>query len=311
MNLSKPIFMGLCSLLIASEAFAAPAAAQRSCLNTKSGEVVMRRRCLSGEVRFTAAALQSMLQPGPAGATGAVGPQGPQGTQGERGPTGDIGPTGPMGPVGPKGDTGAAGLVGPMGPVGPKGDKGDTGAPGATGPMGPAGPIGVQGLIGATGAPGPIGPMGPTGPQGLRGVSAFEPLPSGVVLTGVIGGGAHATASGQEFNFLESTGAFLTQVFSNEMVVIKNNTAVDNNCNGGPCLNEQELFYSSMCNGTVNLPTAPPGWVCVYPASTSNLQDLIATSVPDGGSSYGFAVRGKSLATGKTLFRATWAYTAP
>lgn len=302
MNLSRPIFMGLCSLFIASEALAASTPTQRSCLNKKSGEVVMRRRCLSGEVRFTAAALQSMLQPGPAGATGAVGPQG---NQGERGPTGDIGPTGPMGPMGPKGEPGAAGLTGP---IGPKGDKGDAGATGATGPMGPAGPVGVQGLNGPSGAPGPIGPMGP---QGLRGVSAFEPLPSGITLTGVIGGGAHATAGSQEFSFLHSTGAFLTQVFSNEMVVIKNNTAVDNNCNGGPCLNEQELFYSSMCNGTVNLPTAPPGWVCIYPASTSNLQDLIATSVPDGGSSYGFSVRGKSLASGKTLFRATWAYTAP
>jgi hypothetical protein len=160
------------------------------------------------------------------------------------------------------------------------------------------------------GPQGPQGAVGPQGPQGIRGVSAFDWLPSGAVLRGVISGGAQATANSQYFRFSESLPGALTHILSNNTVVVKNNSVVDNNCQG-ECLHSSEIQYSDNCTGTIQAPTAPPGWLCIYPSSRTNVREITGLAVPDGGSAYGFEVRVKSMGSGEVKFQGVWAYTAP
>jgi hypothetical protein len=99
--------------------------------------------------------------------------------------------------------------------------------------------------------------------------------------------------------------------FGNELTEVKNNTVVDNECGGGPCLHEEELVYSNNCTGTFENPTASPGWICIYPQGASNADQIRGLAMPAGSSRYGFLVRWKNPSVGATYFRGVWAYTAP
>jgi hypothetical protein len=70
------------------------------------------------------------------------------------------------------------------------------------------------------------------------------------------------------------------------------------------------------CTGTTNVPTAPPGKVCLYVTDTGNYTDATATGVVIGqgqSSRYGFGIDGPSSpgGPGEVWVRGTWAYTAP
>jgi hypothetical protein len=70
------------------------------------------------------------------------------------------------------------------------------------------------------------------------------------------------------------------------------------------------------CDGTANVPTAPPGKVCLYVIETGNFTDGTATGVAIGSgqsSRYGFGIDGPSSpgGPGEVWVRGTWAYTAP
>lgn len=203
---------------------------------------------------------------------------------------GPQGETGPEGPAGPRGATGPQGLLGPSGPQG------------ATGPQGPAGQPGPSGASGAT---------GPQGPQGARGASAFSSIPSGTTIYGVIGLLARAEEGEAQWASSASMYGILPQALGNEQVVVANTSAISTQCNGSTCLHPDELPYTDLCSGSPEAPTAPAGWLCIYPAYATNAKGILGSALPSGNGRYGFLLRWTSKDSGSTSVRGTWAYTAP
>ena len=65
------------------------------------------------------------------------------------------------------------------------------------------------------------------------------------------------------------------------------------------------------CAGTLALPTAPAGTLCIYVAAATNAVDLQGLGI-GAGTPYGFKLTWDSgLAAGDTSVDAVWAYTAP
>jgi len=303
---------------IVTPTLAAAQASQVGCINTKSGELTMRKKCKSNEKKFSSTSMMPIIEDQvkkvavpqfnilssalPVMARDAAEDAVVNIKKGDKGDKGD------------QGIQGMQGMQGLQGLKGDKGDKGDQGIQGATGAVGVTGAQGPQGTPGIKGDKGDQGIQGATGAKGEKGdpgIGFWEYLPSGVTMRGVISGGAHATGSGQYFRVSESFPTTLTTPVGNNLVVIKNNVTVDNSCNGATCLHSQELTYSDWCTGSFSAPTASPGWVCIYPAANSNLYDLVGLAIPGDNSKYGFEVRGRSLASGSVSFHGVWAYTAP
>ncbi len=252
-----------------------------ACVRKSSGAVTVKARCNSAERKLSLATLQVSSQPGP------------QGFRGEQG------------------ISGLNGVNGLNGEKGEKGDRGDIGPAGATGPIGPMGPQGVAGVQGPIGSTGSTGPQGPAGPQGVRGVSAFNTIPSGTTVYGAVGGDFHSATANGEWGVTAAMLGIPPVSFSNNLVVVKNNLNVDNECGGASCLHSEELTYSQYCNGSVDAPSANPGWICIYPTQDTNASQVRAIALPNGDGSHGFTVKWVSAATGRTIFRGVWAYTAP
>lgn len=175
------------------------------------------------------------------------------------------------GPNGPKGTTGPRGPQGIQGIQGVKGDKGDTGATGATGPVGPI-----------TGT-----------------------LPSGVTLRGHFAIRL-ATVAAQRVDSFIAFG--FTLASAPTVNFIENGGAVPAGCTGG----------------TVGNPQAQPGNLCVYEGpSDTNLNTAAgsfsvfnAAGTADTADTFGAGLRATALngtagAPVDTLFRGTWAVTAP
>lgn len=262
------------TLIVPSLALAASSnRAMVACVSKNSGAVTIRAKCRPHESPLTFTNLvQSPSVASVKGEKGDMGPQGPQGIAGAQGP---------------KGDQGIPGV---------KGDHGDIGATGAQGPVGAQG---IQGLPGATGA------------QGPRGVSAFDVLPANTTIFGVIGADYTSSSAGSEWSALASLNGIPPVAFSNELVTIQNNVNVDNECDGASCLHTEELALSSNCTGSVDNPTAAPGWLCVYPIQDTNARVVRGYALPLGNGRFGFMVKWSAGAAGRTTFRAVWAYTAP
>lgn len=149
---------------------------------------------------------------------------------------------GARGPAGPKGATGATGPAGLAGP---------TGATGATGPAGAAGTQGTQG------AQGPQGPEGKQGPSGTTGFTAT--LPAGDTETGTWAFD-RTGESGVEKVSLSFPVPLETSLAEEDAHFIEGN--------GEEVFESEATGFvkakSSICLGTVEHPTAPPGNLCVY-----------------------------------------------
>jgi hypothetical protein len=67
------------------------------------------------------------------------------------------------------------------------------------------------------------------------------------------------------------------------------------------------------CTGSVDNPTAPPGYVCIYPSIAVSATVIEGgTGVSASGAKYGFMVDWNgTVANSQTSFRGNWAYTAP
>lgn len=187
--------------------------------------------------------------------------------------------------------------------AGAKGDKGEPGIPGAKG---------ADGQPGAPGAPGAVGA------QGARGASAFDTIPSGTTVRGVIGMG-----NGNATSFMWTTASLpapAPQSFALNDIIIADTPALLSECpNATPCLSAQEFAkVIGRCQGTPENPTAAPGTVCIYPTVWAGLRNATAGPVAGGANAssiYGFGIQWESPSTngqnGFSTLGAVWAYTAP
>ena len=197
--------------------------------------------------------------------------------------------------VGPRGRTGRTGPTGPQGDIGPEGQTG------SQGPSGPAGP------------PGPIGQTGPAGAAGQPGASAFDPIPSGATVYGVIGTG-NATPGNPFVWTTASLPAPAPAALSNSDLLIATTSGLSSACPTlSSCLSASQIARNnSACTGTAENPTAPAGKVCIYPRvwvfMTSAEAYIVGASDAET-TKYGFGVQWDS-SNGST-FGAVWAYTAP
>jgi hypothetical protein len=193
------------------------------------------------------------------------------------------------GPAGPVGATGATGATGPAGPPGPAGG-------GGVGPAGPPGPAGPTGETGAT------GPAGADGADGADGLSAFDTVPSGTTIHGVVGLDVDATAAGGDWGTLETMGMPGTAELTDDDVAINVDGWEDLGGNTAPTTTDADAD----CTGTPTNPTAPAGTVCIYVLHATNAQDLFGYGV---GSDQGFKLNFTNVLEGDSFVDATWAYT--
>lgn len=193
-----------------------------------------------------------------------------------------------------RGDSGERGPTGPIGLRGEQGSKGD------------AGPQGIQGFPGTLGDKGDQGGKGDTGE---RGSSAFDTIPSGTTVRGVI------TAQGVAFERVAvSFQAPIPKAILFDDVIRATTAALTAACvDITKCLDATEIDKDfTQCTGSAESPTAPAGTVCIYPITWSIVNGNSPTSSHpfEGISSlYGFQLT-PSMGH-QSRFEAVWAYTAP
>lgn len=141
-------------------------------------------------------------------------------------------------------------------------------------------------------------PAGPQGLQGAPGRSALEPLRSGEMIRGVIGGAFKATAVSDDFRVLAAFPIPAPAPVSGANVDIDESEADET---------------SNRCTGSATSPTAPAGVVCIYILGRVNSAGWLGTGAPDpvAGSAYGFGLGWDATGAGATEVTATWAYRAP
>lgn len=177
---------------------------------------------------------------------------------------------------------------------------------GLAGARGPAGPPGQTGPAGATGATGGTGPIGATGPTGT---SAYDPVPSGVTITGV-----------WQFTDAVPAGGPWTEVFQIQLPMrLHAPLNDDSNVNFAADGSVNTTDDDSSCHGTYAVPTAPAGKVCLYLGTASS---LVGISTIDGETFDDVPVTDRAVVLGYTTTtipsggtvvsgRGSWAYTAP
>ena len=190
---------------------------------------------------------------GPAGVTGKEGPQGKEGKTGPPGPAGGAGVTGATGPTGPSG----SGATGATGPTGEKGEKGTTGA---------TGPTGAAGSNGANGSNGTTGPTGPTGAGGGGGGAAFGTTgATELSKEGIMTGVWHATIIAPTgFRQVEAEGDISYPL---KLKTGEKPTAVYKN-------ESQSHEPKAPCEGSVEIPKANPGTLCIYTGGGFGAQEI-------------------------------------
>ena len=83
--------------------------------------------------------------------------------------------------------------------------------------------------------------------------------------------------------------------------------------NGGGQTKPTTSDTNARCTGTLNLPTAPRGKVCIYIAGGDNAANVSGYSVRQGTdqSRYGFKLKWDAVHNGDTFIDAVWAYRYP
>ena len=140
-------------------------------------------------------------------------------------------------------------------------------------------------------------------------------IPTGHVVSGIVGFDSHATAGSQDFSGFASFpvaelpgGSGIT----NADVLIDETEELKNICGkAADCINGDSLDNANVCTGNVSNPTAPAGTVCIYPYSLSNNATYSGFAVPFNNSRSGFEVRGTASGVGDIYFQGIWAYQAP
>jgi len=183
---------------------------------------------------------------------------------------------GPRGPRGPKGATGAAGPVGPAGAAGAKGDAGAAGAAGEKGATGPTGPTGATGKDGTSVSVTKIN-VGTAKCNELGGASVEkvgEPASAVEVCNGKEGkdgepGDPWTPESKLPVNATE-TGGWAFFASDDDPTIL---APISFPIQLGSELSSENVHFQNLptkddfkaiCPGSVTLPTAPSGHLCIY-----------------------------------------------
>lgn len=144
-------------------------------------------------------------------------------------------------------------------------------------------------------------------------------LGSGVTVRGVIGGDfeGHAATTGGPCENNCDWGVTASLPFPAPVGLGDAQVLVDTSLCGADCpgitADADEAGSAAACTGSVDLPTAPAGKVCIYVAGADNAVELNGFSVRPGtgASKYGFKLSWVSQTGTDTFVDAIWAYTAP
>lgn len=155
--------------------------------------------------------------------------------------------------------------------------------------------------------------VGTNGVNGADGASFYDVVPSGVTITGVIGGDFDAPDNNGDWRVFASFPAPIGRKLNNSDVIVANTSVVDNDCGGSTCLSGSEALEAPVCTGTTDEPTAPAGKVCIYPDYLGNATNIDAFAYPFNGltSAKGFILDWSVSAPGDTYLGGSWAYTQP
>ena len=170
-----------------------------------------------------------------------------------------------------------------------------SGKRGRRGPRGKRGPQGIPGPQGDAGPKGDTGAKGDTGPQGPQGDTGSPWTAGGVLPSGKSLGGTWIAGIGPEA--LPGTGFGATSIsFGLPLAALPEIVFVKKGQEGKEHVAE--------CPGSVALPLAAPGKLCLYTGEESNLAVVSSTPAPVGGI-VTFSGTPNSANGG------TWAVTAP
>ncbi|SEC85550.1 hypothetical protein SAMN04489844_3123 [Nocardioides exalbidus] len=158
---------------------------------------------------------------------------------------------------------------------------------GSTGPAGPPGPAGATGATGSTGA------------QGARGASAWDKIPSRQTVTGKAPVFFQAATAG------DFGSATITLPARPATPMSQGTTAFFAE---GPLVASFGAPRSPDCTGTTDVPTAPPGMLCVYVAG-GNVRGLFASDTWWG--ERNVVMLASAVNPGLVNGTFVWAYTAP
>jgi hypothetical protein len=141
---------------------------------------------------------------------------------------------------------------------------------------------------------GPQGPQGEQGIPGSPGTSVFDSsIPSGETVTGGIAVEATSAAPSGTASAMGSLPIPTATLLTSETVDVDGSDEVD-----------------GRCTGTGDIPTAPPGVLCVYTLALMNVADAEGVVLPTGRQQV-FFVNVESNLAGSYAFQGIWAYTAP
>lgn len=143
-------------------------------------------------------------------------------------------------------------------------------------------------------------------------------LQPSVTVRGVIGGDFDVVTGGSCVDNCDWAG-YASLPFPTKQGITDSDVLVDNTTwtNGGgqtqPGIDSSESGAAAACTGSIFIPTAPKGKVCIYIAGGDNAQGVKGVSVLPGtnGSRYGFKLVWSSVNAEDTFIDAVWAYTSP
>ncbi|GAA1809081.1 hypothetical protein GCM10009795_062950 [Nocardioides hankookensis] len=147
---------------------------------------------------------------------------------------------------------------------------------------------------------GPAGPAGTPGDAGPRGLSAWDTIPSGTTVTGVVIFDGSTTGASTD-------DAIVLQIPGQLPVALANATMGF----GASSANVKSGDVDLDCTGNAAAPTAPPGQFCVYTPLGENVKDLVTTQTLLRNAVSIQWTPATTTAGEDMWFSGTWAYTAP
>jgi hypothetical protein len=177
--------------------------------------------------------------------------------------------------------------------------------------------VALRNLVNKTLAPlaaaqGVKGPAGPPGPAGAPGRSALSGLGPNETIRGSVGD-QFQVPKGSEFP-VAATATFPVPIpfgVDDPHIVVHGVFSDPNDPDKGQWgyYDEERLDNPHQCTGSAAEPTAPPGFVCIYPYSTENIacdpppKDVTECGTQPAGIVFGSSLEGKQ----KWGFQVTWA----